>query len=101
MKNLMILAAIAFPAIAFAQSNDSTKINAETEKAVTKMEQDFSAALVKGDVAVLEPMLADTAYVVTPDGTTSSKAQFITDVKSGDLKFQQNQLSDMKVQAAD
>lgn len=93
----MILAAIAFPAIAFAQ----TKPNAETEKAVTKMEQDFSAALVKGNAATFAPMVAENAYTVTPDGSISTKAQFLADMKSGDLKFEQNTLSDMKVQLAD
>lgn len=94
---LLILAALTLPAIAFAQ----TKPNAETEAAVTKMEHDFSAALVKGDTAVLAPMMADDVHIVTPDGSIQTKAQFVADVKSGDLKFQSNELSDIKVQAAD
>ena len=94
---LLILAALSLPAIACAQ----TKPNAESEKAATKAEQDFSAALLKNDTATIDGMLADNAYVVTPDGKTSTKSQFITDLKSGELKFTQNQLSDMKVQVAD
>src|SRR3954465_11111735 len=100
--HLMILTAITLPAIAFAQSKDaSSKVNAETEKVLTKMEQDFSAALIKGDAAALEGMLAENSHVVTPDGAATNKAEFIADVKSGALKFQQNQLSELKVHAAD
>lgn len=98
---LMILAAIALPAIAFAQTKDAAKPNADTEQAVTKMEHDFSAALIKGDAATLAPMMSEAIYIVTPDGSTTSKTEFIADVKSGDLKFQQNELSDIKVQVAD
>ncbi|MDQ6861366.1 MAG: nuclear transport factor 2 family protein [Verrucomicrobiota bacterium] len=94
---LLILAALALPAIAFAQ----TKTNAETEKTVTKIEHDFSAALVKGETAVLEPMMADDLQIVTPDGATETKAQFLADVKSGDLKFEASDISDIKVHGAD
>ncbi|MFL6529206.1 MAG: nuclear transport factor 2 family protein [Chthoniobacterales bacterium] len=93
---LLILAALSLPAIAFAQ----TAVNSESEKAATKAEQDFSAALLKGDSATIDSMLAENAYTVTPDGKTATKSQFIADLKAGDLKFTQNQLSDMKVQVA-
>ena len=93
----MLRATIAFPAGEYGQ----TTHNGETEKAVNGMEQDCSAGVVKGDAATIAPMVAETAYTVTPDGSTSTKAQFLADMKSGDLKFEQNTLSDMKVQVAD
>ena len=98
MKHLhLILIAIALPAVAFAQS----KVDADAEKAVTKMEQDLSAALMKNDASALDSSIAADSFFVAPDGTTQSKAEFLADVKSGDLKLTQNQLSEMKVQAAD
>lgn len=98
--HLLILAALALPSAAFAQTTN-TSVNADTEKALMKLEQDTSAALTKGDAATCEPLFADSFFMVAPDGATSTKAQFIADLKSGDLKLQQNQLSEMKVQAAD
>lgn len=99
--HLVALIAIAFPALAFAQSKDVAKPNAETEQAVTKLEKDFSAALVKADAATLASMMTDDCYVVTPDAGISTKTQFLADIKSGDLKFEKNDLSDLKVRAAD
>ena len=93
---LTLLLALSLPLGAFAQG-----VNADTEKAVTKMEQDFSAALIKGDTVTLEGMLADDCYTVTPDGSTATKAAFLADVKSGDLKFEQNKLEEIKVRVAD
>jgi hypothetical protein len=95
------LLAICLPLVAFAQTKDSVKPNADTEKAVMKIEQDMSAALTKPDAAAAESMLAESFYVVNPDGTTQTKAQFVADMKSGDLKLESNKLDDMKVQAAD
>ncbi len=46
-------------------------------------------------------MLASDAYFVTPDGTSQNKAEFMADLKSGDLKLDENKLENMKVQAAD
>ena len=94
---LSVLTVLALPAVAFAQS----KVDPEAEKAVTKIEQDLSAALMKNDAAALDPVVAAEAFFVAPDGDTQTKAEFLADVKSGDLKLQQNQLSEMKVQAAD
>jgi hypothetical protein len=99
MKNhpILILLALSFPLAALAQ----TKPNADTEKAATKIEQDMSAALTKPDAAAAESMLADSFYVVNPDGTTQNKTEFVADMKSGDLKLVSNKLDDMKVQVAD
>ncbi|MGZ4965564.1 MAG: nuclear transport factor 2 family protein [Chthoniobacterales bacterium] len=97
---LLTIIAIALPVIAFAQTKDATKPDAESEKAVIKVEQDMSAALTKPDAAVAESMLADSFFATNPDGTTETKAQFVADMKSGDLKLVSNNLKDMKVQIA-
>lgn len=83
-----------------AQTTDAAKPNAETEKALMKMEQDVSAALTKADADALSKALADDFYAVNPDGTTQSKAEFVADLKSGKFKLESNKLDDMKVRAA-
>jgi hypothetical protein len=103
MKNLrtFTMIAVAAPGLLFAQTKDATKPDADTEKTLTKMEQDMSASLTKPDAAAAERLLADSFYLVAPDGTTQTKAQFLADLKSGDLKLEANNLSEIKVQAAD
>ena len=66
-----------------------------------KMEQDLANALIKADVAAVEPMVADGSFFTPPDGTTQSKTEFLADLKSGELKIESSTIKDMKVQAAD
>ena len=94
-----ILFALAMPSLCFGQK-DAAKISAETEKELMKMEQDMSDALIKGDAATVEKMIADDCFLTAPDGSTQNKAQFMADVKSGDLKLQSQEISDMKVHGA-
>lgn len=90
---------LAFASSAAAQATD--KPNADVAKAVMQMEQDMSAALTKPDADAAAKMVADSFYVVNPDGSTQTKAEFVADLKSGKLKLESNKLDDMKVQAAD
>ena len=96
---LLLFTGLSLPALAFAQTKDA--VNPETEKAVTQIEKENSAALMKGDAAKLETLMADSFYAVLPDGTTQNRAQFLADVKSGALKLETNELTEMKVQAGD
>ena len=72
---------------------------AGVEQAVTKIENDMLAALLKRDVAGFSKYLADDAVITTPDGAVQTKAQLIADVKSGDLVLESSTISDMKVRA--
>lgn len=92
---------LAFAGRAAAQTTDTPKPNAEVEKALIQMEQDMSAALTKPDADTAAKMVADSFYVVNPDGSTQTKAEFFADLKSGKFKLESNKLDDMKVQAAD
>ena len=83
----ILLLALALPSLAFGQTPDAAKPSAETEKELMKMEQDMSNALIKGDAATVEKMIAEDCFLTAPDGTTQNKAQFMADVKSGDLKL--------------
>ncbi len=100
-SHLTALLLLALPSLVLAQTKDAATPNPDVEKAVTKMEQDMSAALTKPDAAAADKMLADSFYAVNPDGTTQTKADFMADLKAGKLKLETNHLSEMKVQAAD
>jgi ketosteroid isomerase-like protein len=96
----ILLLALALPSLAFGQTKDAAKPSAETENELMKMEQDMSNALIKADAAAIEKMIAEDCFLTAPDGTTQNKAQFMADVKSGDLKIQSQKIADMKVHGA-
>jgi len=95
----IILLAVAMPSLVFGQK-DAAKPSAETEKELMKIEQDMSDALIKGDAAAVEKMIADDCFLTAPDGSTQNKGQFMADVKSGDLKLQSQEITDMDVHGA-
>jgi hypothetical protein len=97
----IILLALALPSLAFGQTKDVGKPNAETEQAIMKMEQDLTNAVIKADAAAAERMVADGFFFTAPDGKTSSKTEVLADMKSGDLKIESSVIKDMKVQASD
>jgi ketosteroid isomerase-like protein len=67
------------------------------EEALMKIEQELVDALVRGDTKGGERYLAEDFFFSAPDGTVSGKAQFINDLKSGDLKIASSANDDMKV----
>ena len=99
-KLTVLLLTLAFPVAVFAQGSDAAKPDPEVEKAVTKIEQEMSTALTKGDADTAAKMLADNFFAVSPDGSTQTRAQFVADLKAGKLKLESNKLDDMKVHAA-
>jgi len=68
-----------------------------TEATLEKMEHDAATALMKGDVSGFAGIFADDASLIAPDGAVQTKAQLLADVKSGTLKIQSTEISDMKV----
>jgi hypothetical protein len=103
MKHSLIAAfvAVALSGIVLAETKETARPNADTEKAVQKLEDEMVAAITKPDAAAVERLVADGYFFVSPDGGTSTKAQFVGDVKSGDLKIESTKYAEMKVQVAD
>ena len=104
MKHFHIIIALAFavPSLLLAQTGDKTsKPSSETEQAIAKIEQDITNALLKQDAATVDRMLADDCFYTGPDGKTQTKAEFLADIKSGDLKLESSTIKDLKVRAAD
>ena len=92
MKRIMIVLAITVAASALALGQGG---NVEQSiKAMT--EQDRQAGL-KGDVATLDKLLADDFITIRVNGATFTKAEVLENFKSGKLKYEAIEISDMKV----
>jgi ketosteroid isomerase-like protein len=70
---------------------------ATTEQELLKLEQDWSNADLKGDVAVLDRILAEDWRITDNDGAIRIKAQTLAAFKSGEIKISSMVSDDMKV----
>ena len=66
------------------------------ERAIAKIEQDWAAAMAKGDLSALEQNLA-AEWTITEDGKTSTRAQALGAFKSGAYKVESSALRDLNV----
>jgi ketosteroid isomerase-like protein len=73
--------------------------DSSVEQTLMKIERDALAAVLKKDIPAFGRIFADDAVVITPDGSTQTKAQLLADLKSGDLVIESSEISDMKVRA--
>jgi ketosteroid isomerase-like protein len=67
------------------------------EEQIKKMERDRAAAVVKGDVAMLEGLTSDDYVLINANGQLSDKAATMNAIKTGIIKLTANDVSDMKV----
>ena len=70
---------------------------AADEAALTAMEEKWNAANLKGDAGALNAIFADTFVSTESDGTVRTKAEVVTALKSGEIKFLASKSNDMKV----
>ena len=66
------------------------------EQAIAKIEQDWAAAMVKGDMAAFESNLAK-EWTLSEDGQVTTRAQALGAFKSGAYKVESAALRDMRV----
>jgi ketosteroid isomerase-like protein len=79
---------------AYAQAQSS---GPSVEEQIKKMEMDRAAAVVKGDVAMLEGLTSDDYVLINANGQLSDKAATMNAIKTGIIKLTANDVSDMKV----
>jgi len=77
--------------IAKAQSSD-------TRQELIALEQNFNAALLSADWRAVERIYADDLVFTNADGSVTNKSDEVGAVKSGDIKFESIEMSDVKVQ---
>jgi hypothetical protein len=80
------------PATAVAQAP------APSEAAVLKADNDRFSAMQKGDVAALERLLAAELRYTHTSAVVQSKDEFITDIRTGTLKYVSIEPKDQKIQ---
>jgi ketosteroid isomerase-like protein len=101
MKKLLIASVIfiATLQIAAAQNTTDGKANRNTkaEQELLKANQEYDTALLRGDTVALDQLYADEFVYTNPDGEIRNKAQQLAFTRSGDLKFESAQSSDVKV----
>jgi ketosteroid isomerase-like protein len=85
----ILIALLAIPVAAQQKTDPSAVLKALEEK--------WAAAQVRGDVAAMGSLLADTFVYTNIDGALRSKAEMIVEIKSGKLKILSAKVDDMKV----
>lgn len=99
MKQYLILIlglSLGLPAMTFAKE----KGMAADEASLKKIEQEIADGILKGDTAPIEKYVTSDYLGINLDGSAQNKSEFLSDVKSGDLKVESSTLSDLKVQAS-
>lgn len=88
MKNwLIVLAVVCCVGLGYGQGG----------AAIEKADHARTQAVVKGDVATLNKMTADTYVFIDGTGRVSSKQELMDAFKNGTIKIQSQDLSDIKV----
>ena len=92
MKRFMIVLAftVAASALALAQGGN-------VEQSIKALTEQVTQAAVKGDVATFDKLLADDTIGINAFGGASTKAEVLELYKSGKVKYDAIEISDMKV----
>jgi len=69
----------------------------ESRHEIDQIEKAWQSALLKGNSAVLEALLADDYMAITPSGTLQTKEETLDSLRSGRLHFTALDISDRKV----
>jgi ketosteroid isomerase-like protein len=81
--------------------SEITPKSIKVEAALVKLEEQWNAALIKGDAAFLDALIADDYMDTDPGGVIENKAESLADLRSGDLKYTSMVNDDYKVHAYD
>ena len=92
----ILLIAIAACAMAQASAKEA-KAGDSIEEQVRKLERDLVSALVRGDLKVLDRILAGDLIYIHSSGLVDTKASFIDSIKSGALKYEAIDHDDISV----
>lgn len=71
--------------------------NENVEALLTKMEQDWTDAILKQDTARIEPILADDMLAIIPNGQTITKPQHLAFIKDETYKPESLSIDNIKV----
>jgi ketosteroid isomerase-like protein len=100
MPPLLILAACgqrSEPSAASSAPASPPATSENVDQLLSKMEQDWVDALLKGDAAFQASLLADDYVGVAPDGRITNKAQSVEEIRSGTFKTESMSINGIKV----
>jgi len=97
---LTLTVVLALPTITLGKEK-RTGATADVEATIKKIEQELTDTIVKSDTSAFEKYLASDYLGIGPDGVTQNKSELLADIKSGTLKLESSNLSDMKIQVAE
>jgi len=97
---LTLAVVLALPTIGLAKAK-GTGATADVEATVKKIEQEILDGILKSDTAAIEKYVTSDYLGIGPDGATQNKSEFMSDVKSGTLKLESSEMSDIKIQVSD
>jgi ketosteroid isomerase-like protein len=93
-----LLMVIAATSLAFAQNEVSkTSSSAADQDVIWKLEQEWAAALVKVDMAVINRITSPEWTLTTPEGRVVPKAETDRALLAGDVKFMSFKIDELKV----
>lgn len=97
MKRILLLtiAVIALSCLLIAQAK--TQKNSNVADEIKKLEQQRNEAILKGDTATLDKLTSDDYTNTTAQGKVEKKAEIMDGFKSGKIKFDSRELSDLDV----
>jgi ketosteroid isomerase-like protein len=87
---MMLAVAASLPAMPRAEKH-------ETRHQIEHLEDTWSNAILHGNVAAMEALLADDYMAITPTGILQSKEQALANMRAGTVHFKSIDLSDRKI----
>ena len=91
---LLALATIAVSCLAVASPK---KVGGRAQEEIKKVEQERNQAVLRSDTAALDRMTSNDYTIINQQGELRTKAQILDGVKSGAIKFDSRELSDLNV----
>ena len=100
MKRLLVIAVFIVTAFSIALSQTTNKKSdpySKAEQEVRKVHSERLRALAKSDVATLDQIVGNDLVYISPVGKVQTKAEIVTDLKSGVLKVSSIEQGDENV----
>jgi ketosteroid isomerase-like protein len=95
MKPLLVASLIMVSALSF--FGQALADTASVQQTLMQMERDWAQAGIKNDTATVDKLVADDWVAIDSEGTSTTKAEGMADMKSGASKTQSYEFGPMKV----
>jgi len=97
-ENLILLALVAIYLLAAPLAlGQGKKDGSDAEEQIKALEAQIVPSVLKGDPSFFEKYYADDAWIIHSDGKLSTKAEQITNLKSGVNKYESLDVRDQKI----